>query len=241
MIRAVIVDDEPLAVRQIRSMLQMAHDFDVVGEAGHGAEAVAVIESLKPDIVFLDIQMPEMNGFEVIEAIGADAMPATVFVTAYDRFAIRAFEVAALDYLLKPYDDLRFARVVERVRRRIGQHGDALKRLIDACPPQRLIVRSRGAVRVIPFDEIDWIGAAGDYAEVHTQGAAFLLDESIRSLAARLPADFSRIHRTAIVRLDRVAAVLPGLHGDGSVRLKDGCELRLSRRYRAGLAAFMAR
>ncbi|WP_208620978.1 LytR/AlgR family response regulator transcription factor [Sphingomonas aerolata] len=176
MIRTLIVDDEPLARRAVRQSLAGFGDFDVLGEAGHGAEAVAAIGTLRPDLVFLDVQMPEMDGFGVIEAIGVDAMPLTVFVTAFDAYAVRAFEAEALDYLLKPFDDQRFARVIERVRRHIdtgdGQR-DGMRSLLGG--QGRLVARGNGAAQLVRLDEIDWISAAGDYAEVHAGGRSLLI------------------------------------------------------------------
>jgi two-component system LytT family response regulator len=243
MIRTLIVDDEPLARRAVRQPLAALGDFEVVGEAGHGAEAVAAIGALRPDLVFLDVQMPEMDGFGVIAAIGMDAMPLTVFVTAFDAYAVRAFEAEALDYLLKPFDDRRFAHVIERVRRRIGDGDDQRDRLRAVLGAQStLVARGNGTARLIRVDEIDWIAAAGDYAEVHAGGRATLLHESLASLEARLPkAAFARIHRSAIIRLDRLAEVRPGSHGDGIVRLTCGAELRFSRRYRAPIDTFLTR
>lgn len=247
MIRTLIVDDEPLARRAVRQSLAGFGDFDVLGEAGHGAEAVAAIGTLRPDLVFLDVQMPEMDGFGVIEAIGVDAMPLTVFVTAFDAYAVRAFEAEALDYLLKPFDDQRFARVIERVRRQIstgdgqrdGQH-DGMRSLLGG--QGRLVARGDRATQLVRLDEIDWISAAGDYAEVHAGGRSLLIHESLTSLEARLPhAAFARIHRAAIVRLDRLVEVWPGTHGDGVVRLACGAELRFSRRYREPIDVYLTR
>lgn len=245
MIRTLIVDDEPLARRHVETLLRAHPDFQVVGEAAHGASAVAQIESARPDVVFLDVQMPEMTGFDVVEAIGVEAMPLTVFVTAHDAFAVRAFEVQAIDYLLKPFGDDRFAQVLERVRSQVaaepGRAG-ALTSLLAAVPrTPRLVARGRGLARVISLEDIHWIGAAGNYAEVHTAGRAFLIDESIASLAARLPAgDFARIHRAVIVRLAAIAEVRSGSHGDGAVRLTSGVELRISRRHREAVQAYLA-
>lgn len=243
MIRALIVDDEPLARRAVVAMLSAHADFEIVGEAGHGAAAVASIAALRPDLVFLDVQMPGMGGFDVIEAVGAEAMPLTVFVTAFDAYAVRAFEVQALDYVLKPFDDLRFGQVLDRVRRqlRMGEaQGARLQAMLDAAPT--LVARGHGGARLVRIDEIDWIGAAGDYAEVHAGERTLLLHESLASLEARLPGPaFARIHRSAIVRLDRLAEVRPGGHGDGLVRLHCGAELRFSRRYRQAIDRYLAR
>ncbi|MBD8637959.1 response regulator [Sphingomonas sp. CFBP 13733] len=251
MIRTLIIDDEPLARRAVRQSLAGHDDFEVVGEAGHGAEAVAAIGTLRPDLVFLDVQMPEMDGFGVIEAIGVDAMPLVVFVTAFDAYAVRAFESEALDYLLKPFDDQHFARVIERVRRHIGtgdgQRGgqrdgqrDGMRSLLGG--QGRLVARGDRATQLVRLDEIDWISAAGDYAEVHAGGRSLLIHESLTSLEARLPhAAFARIHRAAIVRLDRLVEVRPGTHGDGVVRLACGAELRFSRRYREPIDVYLTR
>ena len=241
MIRTLIVDDEPLARRAVRMPLAAHGGFEVVGEAGHGAEAVAAIRTLRPDLVFLDVQMPEMDGFAVIDAVGAEAMPLTVFVTAFDAYAVRAFEAEAIDYLLKPFDDQRFARVIERILRQagVGDGRGGAKAMLGV--QTRLVIRGHGAARLIRIDEIDWIAAAGDYAEIHAGGRTLLLHESLTSLEARLPvAEFARIHRSTIVRLDRLVEVRTGAHGDGVARLTCGMELRFSRRYRAPIDLYLA-
>jgi two-component system LytT family response regulator len=246
MIRTLIVDDEPLARRHVRALLASAQDFEVVGEAAHGGAAITAIEELRPALVFLDVQMPEMTGFDVIDSIGIAAMPPTVFVTAYDAFAVRAFEVQALDYLLKPFDDLRFARVLDRVRTAIrhgetyeGRLGDMLGS-VERSP--KLVARSYGKVRLIKLEEVDWIAAAGDYAEVHATGGTHLINESIASLEARLPkTEFARVHRSLIVRMDRLCEVHGGAHGDGTVTLACGAQLRFSRRYREAIDAYLRR
>lgn len=246
MIRTLIVDDEPLARRAVRAPLEAHGAFEVVAEAGHGSAAVDAIGALRPDLVLLDVQMPEMSGFEVIEAVGVEAMPLTVFVTAFDAYAVRAFEAQAFDYLLKPFDDLRLGRVLNRVCRQLATGREYAERLrsmlagLDEAP--KLVARSHGMARLVRLDEVDWIAAAGDYVEVHASGRALLLDESMASLEARLPtAEFARIHRSTIVRLDRLAEIRPGTHGDATVWLACGTGLRLSRRYRAGIDAFLAR
>jgi two-component system LytT family response regulator len=245
MIRTLIVDDEPLARRHVATLLRTQLDFEIVGEAAHGASAIVQIETAKPDVVFLDVQMPEVTGFDVVEAIGVEAMPITVFVTAHDAFAVRAFEVQAIDYLLKPFSDGRFVQVLGRVRRQVAagpERAGALTSLLASVPrPPRLVARRNGVARIIPLEEVHWIGAAGNYAEVHTAGRAQLIDESIASLAARLPAqDFARIHRAVIVRLDAIAEIKRGSHGDGTVRLASGVELRISRRYREAVQAYLS-
>ena len=246
MIRTLVVDDERLARRHVQALLAGEADFELVGEAEHGGAAITAIEDLRPDVVFLDVQMPETSGFDVIDAVGIDAMPLTVFVTAYDAFAVRAFEVQALDYLLKPFDDLRFARVLDRVRKAISEgetHGERLGRMLGQFERSpKLVARSYGTARLIKLEEVDWIAAAGDYAEIHALGGAHLINESIASLQARLPKDeFTRVHRSLIVRLDRVREVRSGSHGDGTIRLTCGAELRFSRRYREAIDAYLKR
>jgi two-component system LytT family response regulator len=243
MIRTLVVDDEPLARHALCTPLRALADFEIVAEAAHGADAVAAIEALRPDLVFLDVQMPGMDGFGVIEATGIDAMPLTVFVTAFDAYAVQAFEAQALDYLLKPFDDRRFAQVIERVRRRIGAGEGQADRLGSVLGAQdRLVVRGNKAAQLVRLDEIDWIAAAGDYAEIHAGGRSLLLNESLASLEARLPkAAFARIHRSAIIRLDRLAEIRGGSHGDGVVRLACGAEIRFSRRFRAAIDAYLGR
>ena len=241
MIRTLIVDDEPLARLRLRNLLAAESGFSLIGEAHHGELAVTLIEAERPDLVFLDVQMPTMTGFELIAAIGADAMPTTVFVTAYDEFAVKAFEAQAVDYLLKPFDDIRFGQVLDRVRRGRAPLGERLKPVMDLIPtPPRLIARSRGVTRIIGFEEIDWISAAGDYAEVHCGHRAWLVNESLSALTKRLPiADFARVHRSAIVRLDRVTEVTTTAHGDGTLILKTGMQMRFSRRYRSSVVSWL--
>ena len=258
-LRALVVDDEPLARERIRELLQdreviEGEKVDVVGEAEDGEEAVELIEDLEPDLVFLDVQMPGMSGLDVVEEVGADHMPLTVFVTAYDQYAIQAFEVAAVDYLLKPFDDERFAEAVRRAwRRREEQESrDAahtLRRLLDAHrgeeeeaasasddeasstePLQRIAVQGRGQTRIVPVDDITHVTADGSYAELHTPDSTHLIRERMKTLADRLdPQVFMRIHRSVIVRLDAVESILRRGGGDYAVRLRDGTRLSLSR------------
>lgn len=244
MIRTLVVDDEPLARHRVATLLRASSDFEVVGQAAHGASAIAQIEKAMPDVVFLDVQMPEVTGFDVVDAIGVNAMPITVFVTAHDAFAVRAFEVQAIDYLLKPFGDDRFAQVLDRVRRQVAtgrRSTGVLSSLLAGVPrTPKLVARGGGLARIIPLEDVHWIGAAGNYAEVHTATRSLLIDESIASLAARLPPQhFARIHRAAIVRLDLIAEVRAGSHGDGALRLKSGAELRISRRYREAVRAYL--
>lgn len=244
-LRVVIADDEPLARRRLQDLLAKEKGVEIAGEAADGNEAVDLIGRLKPDLVFLDVQMPGKSGLEVVEAIGAEQMPATIFVTAFDQFALKAFEFAALDYLLKPFDDERFAQAMQRARRSMEMHESErmTRRLLEFLrrpeKPQfleRIPVESRGQVRVVPVRSIDYVTASGPYAELHVGDKTFALRERMQTLEEQLdPAVFFRIHRSAIVRLDRIEAVLHRPGGDYAVRLRDGTQLDLSRARREEL------
>jgi two-component system LytT family response regulator len=240
-LRVLIVDDEPLARRGLRLRLEQMSMITVIGECASGREAVEVIEREKPDLVLLDIQMPELTGFEVIEAIGVDEMPVTVFVTAYDQHAIRAFEANALDYLLKPVDDDRFSRAVERARMRVAERsamGRALSQTLQDTQRQetRLVVRDRGRVVLLEYSEIDWIDAEGDYLRLHASGRSYLIRHTMAAMEERLAAStFARIHRSTLVNIDRVREVRASGDRDYQVILRDGSKLRMSRRYRGRL------
>jgi two-component system, LytTR family, response regulator len=268
-IRVLIVDDEALARRGIRARLAAAAGFEVAGEAATGREAVRAIAELSPDLVFLDVQMPGLDGFEVVAAVGAERMPVTVFVTAHDQHALRAFEAHALDYLLKPLDDERFSRVLERARRRIeerrgGELGRKLAAVLaetgvvgpgtaspgEAAPSDaaggrmldRFLIKGGGRVLVIPAEEVDWIGAAGDYVRLHAGSRTHLLRDRISVLAEQLdPAVFARIHRSTIVNVERIRELQPYGNGDYVVVLKDGTSLKLSRGYREQVEAVFGR
>jgi two-component system LytT family response regulator len=241
-IRVVIVDDEALARRRLRSLLHDEPDVEVVGECGDGGSAVTTIESLAPDLVFLDVQMPEADGFEVLEAVSAERMPVVVFVTAYDRYALQAFEVHALDYLLKPFSRNRFrgalSRAREEVRRRRGEGlrsaGDelsALLRELRGAKPwlERLVVRDGGRVSFIKVDEIDWIESEGNYLRLHVGPDAHLVRGTIKGSAERLdPERFVRTSRSTIVNLDRVREIHPWSRGELVVVLRDGTQLPTS-------------
>lgn len=241
-IRILIVDDEPLARQRLRSLLAAATDVEVIAEAGDGPSAVAQIERSAPDLVFLDVQMPELDGFDVVARVGPARMPPVVFVTAFDAYALRAFEVHALDYLLKPFDEDRFAQMLDHVRTSLRRDAvDGLAKRLDALlaahgerpVSQHLLARAPGRVRIVRVDEIDWIAAAGNYIEVHAGRETHLVHETLTAAAQRLPrVDFRRIHRSTIVRLDRVIEVHAGFRGDGAVVLRDGTRLAFSRRYR---------
>jgi len=252
-LRVVIADDEPLARQRIEDLL--AHDptVAVVGTASDGREAVDVIRKSAPDLVFLDVQMPALNGFDVVREVGAAAMPVTIFVTAFDQYALKAFEVAAIDYLVKPFDDERFAQALARARKTIELHDverltKRLSALVDqpAAPkPQyldRIPVEMRGQLRVVPAAKIDYITASGPYAELHVGDRTFAVRERMQTLEEKLdPNVFFRIHRSAIVRLDRIDALLRAPGGDYAVRLKDGTELPVSRTRRDELEQRLVR
>jgi two-component system LytT family response regulator len=263
-IRALIVDDEPLARRGIRARLARATDYTVVAECASGREAVSAIRDHRPDVVFLDVQMPGIDGFGVIRELGADRMPVVIFVTAYDTHALRAFEAHALDYLLKPIDDDRFAAAVARARRRVAERDESVvaRRLVAlmqevgatvdgslpvrggrtdppaAAGPGRIVVRDRDRVLLIDVADIDWVGADGDYVRVHAAGKSHLLRDTMAAMEERLdPATFVRIHRSTIVNVDRIRELRPYSSREYSVILRDGTRLRLSRRFRDRLRA----
>jgi two-component system LytT family response regulator len=251
-LRTVIVEDEPLARERLRSLLDAHEDVDVVAECADGHEAVATLRRENPDVVFLDIQIPGCDGFEVLEAVGADRVPAIVFVTAYDQYALRAFEVHAVDYLLKPYDEDRFNRALERARVTVKQGVDEavkeklLSLLKDLRSPQgyvdRLVVKSAGRIFFLRVPEIDWIESAGNYVCLHVGGETHLLRETMNSLEARLdPTHFARIHRGTIVNIDRIRELQPLFHGEYQVRLQNQTELVLSRGYRDRLQEAIGR
>ena len=245
-IRTLIVDDEPLARKTLRLLLKKDSDILVVGECRNGKEAVDHIINKSPDLVLLDIQMPQMTGFEVIDTVGADKMPATIFVTAYDSYALRAFEKQALDYLLKPFDDARFKRSLQRAKKLLssisfGEFSQRLSLLLlekrvlgkkntEEKYIQRLLVKSRTGDVLLKVPEIDWIAAADYCIEIHLHDAKFLHRESLVALEKKLdPSVFVRIHRSFIVNLDRVKKILPTPYGDHIVVLDKGTKLKLSR------------
>lgn len=247
-VRVLIVDDEPLARDVIRLMLKEHPQIDIAGECRNGVEAVAMIKRHDPDIVFLDVQMPDLDGFGVIKQVGAENMPVTIFVTAYDKYAIRAFEVHALDYLLKPFDRERFEQTLSRARTQLqrDRNEDVHQRLLTWLEgnnplPQtrylnRLVIKESGRIFFVNTAEIDWIEAAGDYVSLHVGRKTHLLHERMNVLAEKLdPKHFLRIHRSTIVNLDRVKELQPHLNGEFFVLLHDGTSLKLSRSYREDL------
>ncbi len=268
MIRVLVVDDEPLAREVLANLLAAQEGVELVGQCKSGREAVVAIQEQAPDLVFLDIQMPGMDGFGVIRAIGAEHMPLVVFVTAFDEFALRAFEVHAVDYLLKPFTDDRFLRALEHARAWLrtherGEFGRKLMKLVaqnrellgDAGAAavgggqglpgggparwlQRLTIKSAGSVYFLDVDEIDWIEAANNCVKLHCGERSHLMRATISSIEAQLdPTQFVRIHRSTVVRTDRIRRLRPQEHGDYQVLLRDGTELRMSRRRREELRA----
>lgn len=240
-----IVDDEAPARQRIADLLRSDTQIAELLEAADGLAAVDAIEQRHPDLVFLDAQMPELDGLGVIEAIGADRMPLTIFVTAYDRHAIRAFEANALDYLLKPFSDERFEASLIRAKARIAERsisefGQRLLRLASAAPQaerwDRLVVKSGGATRFLRAAEIDWIEAAGVYVTLHVAGKEMLYRAALAELAERLdPRRFVRVHRSALVNIESIVQLEPISHGEFEAVLKDGSRTRVSRTYRAQL------
>lgn len=238
-IRVLIVDDELLARQHIADRLAHEEMVEIVGTAENGDEAVESIRRLQPDLVFLDVQMPGRTGLEVAEEIG-EKMPATIFTTAFDQYALKAFDLAAVDYLVKPFDDDRFSQAFHRARRSVELHLLSLLHPEDRRGQylERIPVESRGQLRVVATDKIDYITASGPYAELHVGDRVFAIRERMQTLEEQLdPAIFFRIHRSAIVRLDRVDTLLRSSGGDYAVRLKNGTELSVSRARREELEA----
>jgi two-component system LytT family response regulator len=250
-IRVLIVEDEPLARERIRTLLADEPDVHLLGEMGDGRSAVEAIRSRKPDLVFLDVNIPELNGFGVIEEIGVERMPAVVFVTAYDQFAVKAFDTHALDYILKPFDEERFQTALDRARdalrhRDAGVLDERLKDLLDEVRKphyvERLAVKAGGKILFLKTDDIDWIGAEGNYARLHSGSRSHLLRETMSSLEEKLdPERFLRIHRSTIVNTDAIVELEPLFQGDYVVILRDGTRLTSSRGYRSNLQDFMNR
>jgi two-component system LytT family response regulator len=238
--RVLIVDDEPIARRGLRRLLEHAPDVEVVGEAASGTSAVDAIRTLQPDLVFLDIQMPEMDGLEVVATITPAKMPAVVFVTAYDKYALDAFDLNAVDYVLKPVDPERFERALERARKRNPEDlEERLKRLLAGVRPQRpdrLVIRSAGKIQFVSVDEIDWIVAEDNYVRIHAAGKTYLMRETVSGIEERLAGQsFVRIRRSTIVRIDRIAEIKPLLNGTFELLLQDGTRVVSARRFREAI------
>ena len=243
-IRTLIVDDEPLARSKIRTFLTSEADFEVVGECGSGSEAIAAIERQTPDLVFLDIQMPERDGFSVIDYIGADRMPTTVFVTAFDQYAVKAFDFHAVDYLLKPFDRARFRQALAQIRHQLERtDASSLNRQLVTLLEdlrkadtyaERLAVKTSSGVSFLRTDEIYWVDAAGNYVRLNTaDGESHLLRETLTALERRLdPKRFVRVHRSTIVNVERIREIRSQDHGEHLIIMELGQRLTLSRSYR---------
>ena len=262
-VRTLIVDDERMARKRLRTLLAVDADVSVVGECTNGRDAVTAITEHEPDLVFLDVQMPELDGFAVVHAVGVQRMPVTVFVTAFDQYALKAFEAHALDYLTKPFDRERFEMSLARAKHQVRLRARETAETAAATPPSRgeagaelntrlvaflsdlerrqqyadrLLVKAAGRVLFLRVEEIDWIEAAGSYVRLHVGRDGHLLHEGMAALWARLdPARFARIHRSTIVNLDRVRELQPWFHGDAVAILRDGTKLQVSRTYRDAL------
>jgi two-component system, LytTR family, response regulator len=245
--RTILVEDEPHARQYLRELLAEEEGVAVVGEASGGVEGIGLIRKLLPDLVFLDIQMPELDGFKVIEEIGSESMPALVFVTAYSEYAVRAFDVEAVDYLCKPFDRDRLAVSLERAMRRLEIRngraaGDLDKDTAENQWLPRLAIRDEKGITFVPVDQILWIEAANKYAVIHTPGGTHITRQTIQSLHLSLdPKQFVRIHRSTLVRKDAVRGLHPLFHGDYIVKLKNGAELTLSRNFRQEFFRQMSR
>jgi two-component system, LytTR family, response regulator len=249
-IRALIVDDEPFAREGIRLHLERHPDVEVIGEAGDGERAAEAIRTLDPDVVFLDIEMPEMDGFEVIEAVGVESMPPVIFITAYDEFALRAFEAHALDYVLKPVEPERFARALDRARTLLrGSAGHALDRRLAGLMQEvrqrkkhleRVIVQRGERLHILRVEDVDWFEAAGNYVKLHVGSETFLVRATLTSFEERLdPERFLRVHRSIIVQKVRIVELEPLLQGDYVLILADGTRLTTGRSYRSRIVAFL--
>jgi two-component system, LytTR family, response regulator len=242
--RVLIVDDEAVARRRIRRLLAPDPDVIVVGECGDGASAVRAIAAERPDVAFLDVQMPELDGFDVVQAVKPSELPAVVFVTAFDQYALRAFDVHAIDYLLKPFTSERFRVALARARERCGRR-DALAALVEQLRARprylaRFAVRAADRTVLVDSADVDWMEAADNYVKLHVGAKEYLLRETLGGIEKRMnPAAFARIHRSAIVQIDRVAELSPATHGDLGVRLRDGTRLTLSRTFRDRLMGVM--
>jgi two-component system LytT family response regulator len=247
-IRTLIVDDEPWARTRLASLLGAEPDFAPLEPCSNGAEAIRAIVQYQPEVVFLDVRMPDIDGFEVVDAIGVDAMPIVVFATAYEEYAVKAFDAGALDYLLKPFDEERFRRALERVRREVRNPAESRSALggvmADLRRPrgfaERLVVNTSGRVVFLKTEDIDWLEASGNYVMIHAGREKHLMRDTLRALEERLdPTRFVRLHRSAIVNIERLRELLPWSRGEQVAVLRDGTQLTIGRAFRERLLAVM--
>src|SRR3977135_1175253 len=251
-IRTLICDDESLARERIRDMLASDSSIEIVAECANGEEAIDSIQQYSPGLVFLDVEMPGIDGFAVLEGLPADRMPAVIFVTAYDQYAVRAFEVYALDYLLKPFDQERFEKALKRAKDQIkSERNDEMsERILRAIEDiktkpvhlERLVIKMNGHVFFMKAEEIDWLEAEGNYVRLHSGKESYLLRDTITALESQLdPKKFIRVHRSAIVNVDRISELQPWFHGEYRIILREGVQLTLSRTYREKLHELLGR
>lgn len=251
-IRALIVDDEPLARERVRDILEGDSEIEIIGECASGQEAIEAIERQTPDLVFLDVEMPGKDGFAVLEELGPDRMPAIIFVTAYDQYAVRAFEFYALDYLLKPFDRERFEKALLRAKAHIQNEKseNITERILSALEEikskpvhlERLVIKMNGHVFFVKTDDIDWLEAEGNYVRLHAGRESYLLRDTISALEGQLdPKRFVRVHRSAIVNVDRIQELQAWFHGEYRIILREGVQLTLSRSYREKLHELLGR
>jgi two-component system LytT family response regulator len=242
-IRVLLSDDEALARERLRRLLKDEGDLEIVAECGDGKSAISLVQREKPDLLFLDIQMPEVDGFGVINALKGDHLPLTIFVTAYDRYAMKAFEVHALDYLLKPIGKERLSEALGHARKQLQHPSETLfqRRVLNLLSdlesrqhaPQRIVIKADGEIVCLKPGEIDWAESAGNYVCLHVGGSTHILRETITSLETRLGAQqFLRVHRSTLVNVDRIKTLRPSLYGDYAILLRDGTKLTLSRGFR---------
>jgi two-component system LytT family response regulator len=240
-IRTIVVDDEPLARDRLLKLLRASPEVEVIGEAADGLDAVALIRRAKPDLVFLDVQMPELDGFGVLSALDDKERPATVFVTAYDKFALKAFDVHAVDYLLKPFDQERFQTALQRALKHLARHQpdeihEQLSALLHEIRPaqttDRIPVKTDGRIVFVRTSDVDWIEAADNYVSLHVGKESHLLRETMTAVESRMPRQFLRISRSTIVNTERIKELQPLFHGEYAVILRDGTRLTLSRSHR---------
>ena len=250
-IRTLIVDDESLARERIHEMLDADPEIEIVGDCANGEEAIQAISKLKPDLIFLDVEMPGIDGFEVLQSLDPQQVPAVIFVTAYDQYAVRAFEIYALDYLLKPFDRERFQRAVDHAKEQLLTTSNAMSERIMSALEQikvrpvhleRLVIKMNGHVFFVKAEEIDWLEAEGNYVRLHAGKESYLLRDTISALETQLdPKQFLRVHRSAIVNIDRIQELQPWFHGEYRIIMREGVQLTLSRSYREKLQELLGR